>query len=103
MITVHTQSGSVYLIDTANKQICSVIGITTATQRATDKWKSYHDLSPNPLTVGEPMLIVWPPTEPLLRGAALQLQPDTKADPGEVVLRTTITSLVVKIQEEEPS
>lgn len=80
-----TISGSLYEINTDSKQIRRVVG-TTNTVRATNEWKKYDEIIPNPPTEGEQLHIFWDAKDtPLLEGS----------DTGSIPI--TITSIIVEI------
>jgi hypothetical protein len=83
-----TQSGSIYEVDETNKQARRVYGMYAGTERlGTDgNWRSYSDIT-SPIVVGQPVMIVW--------GTAGNLNSDF----AEVVVKTTLTSVVVAVGE----
>lgn len=85
MISVTTSSGSIYLIDEANKKILRM-GLAGKTKRATDAWKKYESVV---FKQGSCMIITWGKDVPLLEGSPKDAKP------------LTITSEVVKNEEVE--
>lgn len=90
-----TISGSVYEINETDKQIRRLTGIKDPTPRQgkDGSYRSYSAIFPDPITVGEQVLIVWTKDTPLL--------PETKLDVGEVGIPTTTTSPIAKIIDEK--
>jgi len=85
-----TKSGSIYEVDETNKQVRRVSGLCAGTERLGNdgNWKTYREIS-NPIVVGQPVLIVWTNDAQLLG----------QYDAGDVVVPTTITSVVVMVGE----
>lgn len=85
MITFTTQSHSEYQLDLENSQVKRVIGLKAPTKRqgAEDTWKKFHSVSE--VIVGKSCIFVW---ETVLEG-------------GELVFKTTCTSPISQILNEE--
>jgi hypothetical protein len=83
----HTESGSIYEVNADKKSIrrLSNAAGNQATERQTNGWRTYEDISP--IKIGNQVLIVWPKqTTPLFPGS-----PDS-------AVPSTLTSHITKIE-----
>lgn len=67
IMQIHTETGSVYQIDSEKKQIRKIGGTPTQRQGALGTWKAYEELSN--IKIGAPVFIFWTDQENLLSGA----------------------------------
>lgn len=90
-----THTNSLYEIDFTGKRIRRLHGEKSPTVRMGQDgdWRPYESVHPDPIRVGEQVMIIWTPNVPLLE--------ETVVEPGEVAMPTTITSSVKEIVNEE--
>jgi hypothetical protein len=94
----NTRSGSVYQVDTKNKQVRRLVGVFDPTPRqgADGQFRKFVDIVPNPIEVGKSVVFVWELEDtPLLKETIEEFGADVVAMP------TTITSPVVSIDSSE--
>jgi len=88
----HTETGSIYEIDQANKQVRRLTGKNDPTPRQNkdEQWRKFSAHSP--VIKGENVVFFW--------GDETNLLPETKAAGLNSAIPATITSLVVEIVDE---
>lgn len=80
---MHTQTGSVYEFDEANKRVRRQGKERPGQTRAAAEWRPYEKVSV--LILGKPMAIVWPSEVPLLKGSPEDAEPGTVTSPVTTV------------------
>lgn len=90
-----TVTGSLYEVDTKAKKIRRLNGKADPSPRMgkDGQWRSYREIHPNPLTIGESVVIAW--------GSDVELTEEGKAivAEGGFGIPLTTTSPVVEIDE----
>lgn len=86
-MTFYTASGSIYELNTTTKQARCVSRLNQrASVRLTPDWRTYEDVM---VELGKPAVISWTSETPVLEGSP------------EDALPTTMTSVVIKIEENQ--
>lgn len=86
-----TLSGSLYEIDTAQRRIRCLTG-SSAARVGKGEWRDYQETQPAKIQVGAQVLIVW----------ASVFNPDGPKVPEGTLAQTTLTSMVVSIEPDQP-